>query len=121
MKFESYNPVDEKGGCVVRSISKVLNKDYFEVKNDLIKLSKELNYDDYREVEVFEYYLHQNNFKDLDMKDILVKDLNLESGKYLVFCFKSDWYHMLTIIDNTIYDKNKDALDLTVLKVYKGE
>ena len=35
MKFEYYNPVDEKAACVGRSISKILNKDYEETKQEL--------------------------------------------------------------------------------------
>ena len=108
MNFEYYNPVDEKGSCVQRSISKVLNKDYFEVKNDLINIANNLNIDNFREVEVFEKYLYQNNFKDLDIKDILVKDLKLESGRYIVFCHEGDKYHMIPIINNTVYDKTRE-------------
>lgn len=121
MKVEIYNPVDEKGSCVGRSISKSLNKNYFVVKNDLIELSKNLNIDDYREIEVFESYLHQNNFIDLDIKNILVKDLKLDKGNYIVFCHKDDWYHMISIIDNTIYDKSDKSLECAVLKVYKKD
>lgn len=32
MKAIYYNPVDEKSGCVIRSISKALNKDYNFIK-----------------------------------------------------------------------------------------
>ena len=32
MKYEYYNPVEEKGSCVQRSLSKILNKDYEETK-----------------------------------------------------------------------------------------
>ena len=49
MKYEYYNPVDEKGSCVQRSLSKILNKDYNETKQELIELSKSLGYSDYRE------------------------------------------------------------------------
>ena len=121
MKFEYFNPVNEKGSCIQRSISKVLDKDYFEVKNELIKFSKELNKDDFREIEVFEKYLFDNDFKKLDISDILVRNLNLKNGKYIVFCFKDNGYHMIPIIDSVIYDKSEDSLDLIVIKVYKLE
>ena len=54
MKYEYYNPVDEKGSCVQRSLSKILNKDYEETKQELIELSQSLGYEDHREIEVFE-------------------------------------------------------------------
>ena len=119
MKYEYYNPVDEKGSCIQRSLSKVYNKDYFEVKEELINISKELNASDFREVEVFEKYLFDRGAKTLDIKDILIKDLKLKEGKYVVLCYKDDWYHMIPIIDNTIYDKTDDSLNLIVLKVYE--
>ena len=49
MKAVYYNPVDEKAGCVIRSISKALNKDY-----NLIKKELGINYNDEA---VFENYL----------------------------------------------------------------
>ena len=119
MKYEYYNPVDERGSCVQRSISKILNKDYYEVKNDLINISKSLNKEDYREVEVFEKYLFDNGATKLDIKDLLVKDLKLDNAKYIVFCYKDDWYHMIPIINNIVFDKTKRYLDLIVIAVYK--
>ena len=119
MKYEYYNPVDENGSCVGRSISKIFNKDYFKVKEDLISISKSLKKDDYRDIDVFEKYLFDNGATKLNIKDILVKDLKLKNGKYIVFCYKGDWYHMIPIIDNVVYDKFKDFLDLIVLTVYE--
>jgi hypothetical protein len=53
-------------------------------------------------------------------KDIEVKDLNLDNGKYLVFCWdKKDFYHMVSIIDNVLYDKDDSSLNLYVIKLYK--
>ena len=37
-----------------------------------------------------------------------------------VFCYdKKEFYHMISIIDNDIYDKNSDCMDLYVISVYK--
>ena len=47
--------------------------------------------------------------------------LVLDNGKYAIFAFKDDWYHMFTIIDNTIYDKDNSCLDLSVISIYKYE
>ena len=119
MNYEFYNPVDEKGSCIARSLSKVFDKDYFKVKEELMSLSNRLNKPDYRDIDVFEKYLYDNKAKKLDIKDILVKDLKLDNGKYVVFCYKGDWYHMVSIINNTVYDKTKDSLDLIIISVYK--
>ena len=53
-------------------------------------------------------------------KDIRIKDLNLESGKYLVFCWdKNEFYHMVSIIDNVVYDKDDRSLELYTITIYK--
>ena len=49
MKTIYYNPVNENGGCVIRSISKALNKDYNLIKKDLGI--------DYNDEYIFESYL----------------------------------------------------------------
>lgn len=38
MRYKYYNPVNEKDSCIQRTLSKIFDKDYFEVKNDLIIL-----------------------------------------------------------------------------------
>ena len=37
------------------------------------------------------------------------------------FCklFNKDWYHMVPIIDNVLYDKTNDSLELYVISLYK--
>jgi hypothetical protein len=120
MKYEYYNPVDEKGGCVTRSISKLLNKDYNQVKNELIDLSKSLGYSDYREIEVFVTYLKKYNVLEIPKEyNCKVEDLIIEPGKYIIFGNKDDWYHMVCLIDNTFYDKNERYQDLNIIKIYK--
>ena len=119
MKYEFYNPVEEKGSCVERSLTKVYNEDYNKVKEELINISKKLNKEDYKDTEVFEKYLFDRGAKELGIQNILVKDLKLDKGKYIVFCYRDDWYHLLPIIDNVIYDKTNDCLELNVIKVYE--
>lgn len=49
-----------------------------------------------------------------------IKNLKLEKGKYIVFCWDNkDFYRMTIIIDNVIYDKDKKVLDLFVIKIYR--
>lgn len=122
MKFENYNITDINGNsnCIIRTFSKLFNKSYDEILNELLDLAKSLRYDNFTEIEVFEKYLYNNNYVNYIDKDIKIKDLKLPLGKYAVFCYdKKDFYHMLPIIDNTIYDKNNESLNLYVIKVYK--
>lgn len=122
MKYEYYNPSLERGGCISRAISKALNINYSDVKNDLIKLSIKLKKDDYHDLEVFDAYLNKNGFKKINVKkDELVKNLNLDNGTYIVFCCQDDFYHMTCIMDNTLYDNKKDSFNLKTITLYKLE
>ena len=123
MKFEEYNISDNNGksNCVVRSLCKVLNKEYDDVFNGLVDKAKELNLESFNDIEVFESYMNDNNIIKIDsVKDTLIKDLKLDNSTYIVFCYdKKDFYHMLPIIDNTIYDKSEDSINLYTIDVYK--
>jgi hypothetical protein len=120
MKYEHYNPVDEKGGCVSRAISKLLNKDYNQVKEELISLAQSLGYEDYREIEVFETYLKNNDVIELNQEfNCTTNELNFEKGKYIIFGNKDEWYHMVCLIDNIFYDKNDRYQEIKVIKVYE--
>lgn len=120
MKYECYNPSLERGGCIPRAISKALNVNYSDAKNDLIKLSIKLKKDDYCDIEVFDVYLKENGFKKISVKkDELVKNLNLDNGTYIVFCYQDDFYHMACIMDNTLYDNKKDSFNLKTITLYK--
>ena len=122
MKYEYYNPSLERGGSISRAISKALNINYSDVKNDLIKLSVKLKKDDYHDIEVFDAYLNKNGFKKINVKkDELVKNLNLDNGTYIVFCCQDDFYHMTCIMDNTLYDNKKDSFNLKTITLYKLE
>lgn len=120
MKYEYYNPVDEKGSCVQRSLSKILNKDYNETKQELIELSKSLGYSDYREIEVFETYMKKYNIIELNQEfNCTIEDLIIEPGNYIIFGNKEEWYHMVCLINNTIYDKNENYKEINIIKIYK--
>lgn len=121
MKFIEYNPINEKSACVLRSFTKLFNKDYLEIKKELLELANNLNYESYNEIEVFEKYLSDNNYIKIDGKNTLVSNLDLENGKYAIFAFKDNYYHMFSIIDNVIYDKNDNCLDLYVISIYKSK
>ena len=124
MKYEYYYAEDEnkKTNCIIRTFCKLFNKEYDAVKQELINIAKELNYETYAEIEVFEKYLNDKNYIKLEHKEEQIKNLKLENGKYAVFCYdKKDYYHMLAIINNTVYDKIEDNLNLYTITIYKEQ
>lgn len=124
MKYEYYYVEDnnKKSNCIIRTFCKLFNKEYDAVKQELINIAKELNYETYAEIEVFEKYLNDNNYKKIEHKEEQIKNLKLEKGKYAVFCYdKKDYYHMLAIINNTVYDKKEDNLNLYTITIYKEQ
>ena len=122
MKVCVFNPVIEKGNCILRSLTKILEKDYFEVKNELNNLTKKLNCEDYRDEKVFLKYLDDSGFIKVDSYNgVRVRDLKLDSGIYLVICGKDDYYHMFSVVDGIIYDKDESCYELKVIDVYKLE
>lgn len=123
MTFKEFYITDKNGksNCVIRGLCKILNKEYNDVYNDLCKIAEDLKCDSFNDIPVFEKYMEDNNiFKINHDEDIKVKDLKIDNGSYIVFCYdKKEFYHMISIIDNDIYDKNSDFMDLYVISVYK--
>lgn len=109
-----------EGNCIIRTFTKLFNKSSEDVYNELLELAKKLNKEDYTDIEVFETYLTNNNYEILDNYEGVIKDLKLDNSNYAVFCWdKKDYYHIVPIINNILYDKSNKSLDLYVLKVYK--
>ena len=123
MEYKHYYVANKEGksNCVIRSFCKLYNEEYDNVFNDLCNIAKEINYDSFNEVEVFETYMKRKNTFDISYdKDIKIKDLKLNDGKYIVFCYdKKDFYHMICIIDNVIYDKSEECFDLYTINIYR--
>ena len=123
MTFKEFYISDKNGksNCVIRSLCKILNKEYNDVYNDLCKIAEDLKCDSFNDIPVFEKYMEDNNIFNIDYnKDIMIIDLNLNDNSYVVFCWnKKDYYHMISIIDNVIYDKNFDCMNLYVISIYK--
>lgn len=122
MKYKEYfiSNKEGKSNCVIRSFCKLYNQDYNTVFNELVNIAKELNHSSFNDVEVFEEYMKRKNTLEIPSEEIKIKDLNLSDGNYIVFCYdKKDFYHMVTIIDNIVYDKSDDCLELYVIKLYK--
>lgn len=125
MKFKSFNISNKEGksNCVIRSFCKLYNKSYDEVYEELCNVQKELNCSSYNDIEVFETYMSKNNTNKISYeKDKRIKDLELDNGKYIIFCWdKNEYYHMIPIIDNIIYDKDNKSMELCVLSIYRQE
>ena len=123
MTFKEFYISDKNGksNCVIRSLCNVLNKEYNDVYDDLCEVAKMLNFSSFNDIPVFEKYMEQNDFIKISSSDeIKVKDLKIDNFSYIVFCYdKKDFYHMISIIDNVIYDKNSDCLDLYVIAIYR--
>ena len=123
MKYEEYYITnnDGKSNCVIRSFCKMFNESYKDVYDELCRIQKELKCENFNDIEVFESYMNNHNVNYTDYgKDIKVKDLKLDNGSYIVFCWdKDEFYHMLPIIDNVVYDKDDRSLELYTISLYK--
>ena len=123
MNFKKYyvEGSNGKSNCVIRTFCKLYNKEYDIVFEELCSLAKELDCESFNDVEVFETYMERNKTTKIDYgKDIKVKDLELDNGNYIVFCYdKKDDYHMVVIMDNVIYDKDDKKIDFYTIQIYK--
>lgn len=123
MRFEEYYITDKDGNsnCLIRSLCRIYNKEYEEVFNELWSLAKELKYESFNDIEIFEAYMKKHNTFKIDYgKDKKIKELDLNNGNYIVFCYdKKDWYHIVNIENNVLYDKENDSLELYVISIYK--
>jgi len=123
MKFNKFYVSNNEGksNCVIRTFCKIYNEEYNNIYNDLCSIAKRLNCDSFNDIQVFETYMEEHNVILVDYgKDIKIKDLNLDNGSYVVFCWdKKDFYHMIPIIDNILYDKDDRSLELYTIKIYK--
>ena len=123
MEFKEFYIEDSNGksNCVIRSLCKILNKEYDEVLNDLITVQNQINAESFNDIPVFEKYMENNNIYKIDsFGEPKIKDLKLDNGSYIVFCYdKKERYHMVAIIDNVVYDKKDNYRDLYTISIYK--
>ena len=123
MKFKKYYISNNlgKSNCVIRTFCKVYNKNYDEVYNELLDISSSLNCESYNETKVFETYMKRNNTNSIRYgKGTKIKDLELNDGTYIIFCWdRHDYYHMVTIIDNVLYDKDNKSFELYTINIYE--
>ena len=123
MKFNEYNLSNSEGksNCVIRSFCKMFNLTYDDVYNELCTIQKELNANSYNDIEVFETFMNKRNVESIEYgKEMKIKNLKLDDGSYIVFCWnKDEFYHMIPIINNVIYDRDNRCMELYVLNIYK--
>ncbi|MDD6272493.1 MAG: hypothetical protein PUA90_03110 [bacterium] len=120
MKFNFYNP-KEASNCILRSFSKITGKNGMIIETELKDLAKQMDKNDYSDIEVFEKYLEQLGFEKYNcLNDVKIKDLNLDNLTYSIFCWdKKDYYHLVTISENILYDKKEETLELYPISIYK--
>ena len=125
MRFNEYyiTNKDGKSNCVIRSFCKLFNEDYEDVYNGLCDIANEINCDSFNDIEVFENYMKRHNTFPIEYgKDIKIKNLNLDNGSYIIFCWdKNDFYHMVSVIDDVLYDRTNESLELDTIKIYKKD
>jgi len=123
MKFDEFYISNHEGksNCVIRTFCKMFGDEYNNVYNDLCSIAQRIGGNSFNDIETFETYMKEHNTHKIDYgNDIKIKDLDLDNGSYAVFCWdKKDYYHMVTIIDNVLYDKNSESLELYTITVYK--
>lgn len=123
MKYVKYyiKNKDGKSNCVIRSLCKILDKEYDEVYNDLCIIQKKLNSNSYNDTIVFETYMKNKNISKIEYGNgIKIKDLKLDNKSYIILCWdKKEYYHMVAIINNTLYDKDDKSLDLYTINIYE--
>jgi len=122
MKYNYYYIIDKDGksNCVIRSFCKIYDLEYNDVINELLSISHKLN-SSFNDIETFEEFMNRRNTIKLDnYHDQLIKDIKLDNNKYIIFCYdKKDFYHMVPVINNIVYDYNEDFYNLYVISIYK--
>lgn len=100
---------------------KYWKKEYDDIYSDLCNIDDDLKNDLSNDVHVFEKYMEDNNiFKIICEEGMKVKNIIIDNSSYIVFCFdKKVYYHMIPILNNTIYDKSSGCLNLYVKLVYR--
>lgn len=123
MKFKEFYITDKEGNsnCVIRSFCKLYNDTYENVLNELLSIKEEIKAKTFNDVDVFETYMKRRDTEKIDYgEDMQIKDLELDNGNYIVFCWdKGSNYHMVTIIDKVLYDRNDSSFNQYVITVYK--
>lgn len=116
MKVEYFDINSKNNNCILRSLSKALDIKPDTIEKELLQIS-----DNYADEKVWDEYLKDKGFIiDEYYKGKLLSEVSLNNLN-IVFAYNNEWYHMLTVINNVIYDKHsyEDLKCLKIIKIYK--
>lgn len=117
IKFSKY---DGNGNCIIRSFSLIFKARSSDIYDDLCNIRDRIGCDSYTDILVFELYLKEHHCYMIDSFCCQIKDLSLDSGSYIIFCWdRNDYYHMVPVIDGILYDKSMESMGLYVIKIYR--
>ena len=123
MRFEYFSPTDESRSCVARTMTKLTGKDYDTVKAELTALAQSMGLDSYNDEAVFVRYMEEHGItKHKGYSGTRAGELLLGTGTYCFFCTDGkEFFHLMPVIDDVLYDRKDVYRELYVIAVYRKE
>ena len=116
MEWRYDNPTYiDRDDCAIRSLAKLLDKPYVDVKTDLLQLKWLNRIPRYYYIENIEKYIKIHKLREIKVKGVKVSDYT-SMGHYLILVDG----HLLTVINNVLYD-NWDSRSQLVQRVWVKE
>jgi hypothetical protein len=116
MEWRYDNPTYiDRDDCAIRSLAKLLDKPYIDVKADLLQLKWLNRIPRYYYMENIEKYIKRHKLREIKVKGVKVSDYT-SMGHYLILVDG----HLLTVINNVLYD-NWDSRSQLVQRVWVKE
>ena len=116
MEWRYDNPTYiDRDDCAIRSLAKLLDKPYVDVKADLLQLKWLNRIPRYYYIENILKYIKIHKLREIKVKGVKVSDYT-SMGHYLILVDA----HLLTVIDNVLYD-NWDSRNELVQRVWVKE
>jgi hypothetical protein len=116
MEWRYDNPTYiDRDDCAIRSLAKLLDKPYVDVKADLLQLKWLNRIPRYYYIENIEKYIKRHKLREIKVKGVKVSDYT-SIGHYLILVDG----HLLTVIDGVLYD-NWDSRSQLVQRVWVKE
>jgi hypothetical protein len=116
MEWRYDNPTYiDRDDCAIRSLAKLLDKPYVDVKKDLMQLKLLNRIPKYYYLENIFKYIKIHKLREIKVKGVKVSDYT-SMGHYLILVDG----HLLTVIDNVLYD-NWDSRNELVQRVWVKE
>ena len=116
MEWRYDNPTYiDRDDCAIRSLAKLLDKPYIDVKKDLLQLKWLNRIPRYYYMENIYKYIKIHKLREIKVKGVKVSDYT-SMGHYLILVDG----HLLTVIDGVLYD-NWDSRSQVVERVWVKE